>query len=146
MTVRAHIAGDDPVAHLRRFRWTTMAAGWADTAIPVILAAIDEETPVRTGELQKRNRVTRQTVPGHVQIRFSNTVAYAEYVIGGTKPHGIFPLHAKALHFDSDQGEVFAKHVMHPGTKPNPFHTRGYQKVSAAVEALMDRKLKETLA
>lgn len=146
MSVTARISGSDPLATLRRFRWTTLAAGWADSVIPAILKAIDEETPVRSGELQRANRVVRRSAPGSVQIEYFNNQDYAGFVIGGTKPHEILPLHVRALHFQSDRGEVFAARVMHPGTKPNPYHRRGYLKVSVLVQSMMDAKLKEMTA
>jgi len=45
----------------------------------------------------------------------------ALYVIGGTRPHVIRPVRAKALRFTVGGQVVYAKVVMHPGTKPNDF-------------------------
>jgi hypothetical protein len=45
----------------------------------------------------------------------------ALYVIGGTRPHVIRPVQAKALRFTVGGQVVYAKVVMHPGTKPNNF-------------------------
>jgi hypothetical protein len=45
----------------------------------------------------------------------------ALYVIGGTRPHVIRPVRARALRFTIGGQVVYAKAVMHPGTKPNDF-------------------------
>jgi hypothetical protein len=43
------------------------------------------------------------------------------YVLGGTRPHVIRPVRARALRFDMGGRTVYAKVVMHPGTQPNRF-------------------------
>jgi hypothetical protein len=43
------------------------------------------------------------------------------YVIGGTRPHVIRPVRARALKFTMGSRTVYAKVVMHPGTQPNNF-------------------------
>lgn len=45
----------------------------------------------------------------------------ALYVLGGTRPHMIRPVRARALRFTIGGRTVYAKAVMHPGTKPNRF-------------------------
>jgi len=45
----------------------------------------------------------------------------ALYVLGGTRPHVIRPVRAKALRFTVGGQVVYAKVVFHPGTKPNDF-------------------------
>lgn len=44
---------------------------------------------------------------------------YAGYVAGGTGPHPIRPVFAKVLRFKVGGTVVFARHVEHPGTRPN---------------------------
>jgi hypothetical protein len=48
----------------------------------------------------------------------------ALYVTGGTRPHIIRPVRAQALRFMIGGQVVYAKAVMHPGTKPNDFLLR----------------------
>ncbi|WP_328436875.1 hypothetical protein OHA71_06380 [Streptomyces sp. NBC_00444] len=43
------------------------------------------------------------------------------YVIGGTRPHVIRPVRARALRFTVGGRTVYARVVMHPGTQPNNF-------------------------
>lgn len=54
------------------------------------------------------------------------------FITQGTKAHEIVPVNARALHWSGPAGEIFAMHVNHPGTKPNPFHTEAAQ---AALDA-----------
>ena len=51
----------------------------------------------------------------------------AKYVIRGTRPHPIDPVNASMLHWVGDAGDVFAGHVDHPGTDPNPFNQRAWE-------------------
>ena len=48
----------------------------------------------------------------------------ALYVTGGTRPHVIRPRRAQALRFTVGGRVVYARVVMHPGTKPNDFLRR----------------------
>ena len=53
----------------------------------------------------------------------------ARYVVRGTRPHPIDPVNADFLHWTGDGGEdVYAKHVDHPGTAPNPFHIEAWER------------------
>lgn len=53
----------------------------------------------------------------------------AQFVIRGTAPHPIDPVYAKMLHWvDLGTGDdVFAHHVDHPGTQPNPYNVRAWE-------------------
>ena len=45
---------------------------------------------------------------------------YSACIEYGTQAHEIKPVTAKALHFQINGEDVFAKKVMHPQTQPNP--------------------------
>lgn len=46
----------------------------------------------------------------------------ATYVMNGTSPHDIYPRRpGGVLRFTMGSRVVFARHVHHPGTQPNPF-------------------------
>lgn len=78
--------------------------------------------PVKTGRL--RDSIHQEKIsPLHIDVVVGGERApYATYVIFGTRPHVIVPVHAKALHFVTDEGEeVFTKRVMHPGYAGFPF-------------------------
>jgi hypothetical protein len=164
--IRATVTGGDAVlAQLRRFQWTTIAAGWADDTMPLILTAVNAATPVgkapvegnaapahEPGYLRSRNRIIRRTTPGSVSIVWMNDADYAGYVIRGTSAHpisapgqGVGSLHAKALHFAGSAGPVFRKTVMHPGAHANPYHVAAYATVATEVKALLDTRIQESL-
>jgi hypothetical protein len=58
-----------------------------------------------------------------LSARVGPTVSYAKFVSEGTVPHQILPRTARALAFPGGDlgGVVFAKRVMHPGTRANPY-------------------------
>jgi len=94
--------------------------------------------PVKTGRL--RNAIkpspTRFTgaskVEGGIEIDKAE-VPYAGYVRWGTRPHVIRARRAKALRFEIQGREIFAKSVHHPGTKPNYFMERAVSKVAQSL-------------
>lgn len=69
------------------------------------------------------------------------TVSHAAYLQGGTRPHIIKPRRKLALRFKVEGGQVFAKLVHHPGTKPVPFaygYTGFDENVLKANEMIVD--------
>ena len=86
-----------------------------------------EEAPEKTGRLKGSIKRRKRGLEGEVSVG----VPYAIYVELGTMPHEIRPVHAKALRFTTEAGEVvFTKLVRHPGTKPNPFIKRTMERTS----------------
>lgn len=89
------------------------------------------------------------------------TVPYAKYVVNGTRPHYIFPRHAKALRFwdrvykqnrdargrfasgfHTEKGAVrFAKYVHHPGTDSDDFLTEAGVALKPKIEAMFKNAL-----
>lgn len=53
---------------------------------------------------------------------------YGHFVHSGTSPHWITPVKAKSLRFFIGGKPVFAKKVLHPGTRPDPFVKNGVKK------------------
>lgn len=93
---------------------------WAEEVSPEIEAALKAKAPVA----KVNGGRFRQTIRSQVTFTATETkleafsrLSYAKYIIEGTSAHEIVPRHARALHFN----DVFAKHVNHPGTKPNKF-------------------------
>lgn len=64
------------------------------------------------------------------QMTWTSDVAWARYVVEGTEPHEIHAVVAKALHWEGPNGSQFAVSVMHPGTDPNPFPLRAFEKLT----------------
>ena len=89
-------------------------------AIPRIARRMQNElvlaSPVNTGRL--RNSIKVESTNKGIVITI---VDYAMFVEFGTPPHLIKPKNKKSLKFKGDAGDVFAKEVKHPGTRPNPF-------------------------
>jgi hypothetical protein len=72
--------------------------------------------PVDTGFL--RESIRYEVNDNVINIHMAD---YAFYVEFGTMPHEITPTTAKALHWKSGGKDIFATHVWHPGTDPQPF-------------------------
>jgi len=95
---------------------------WADMIGPKLAERVSKEAPKETGVL-KSSIHHQATVNG---LRIISSARYSLYVALGTRPHPIEPVHARVLHWvDKKTGQdVFAMHVDHPGTKPNPYPQR----------------------
>lgn len=80
--------------------------------------------PVRSGALARSIgfRVSSENF-GH-SLEVGVGVPYAPFVVYGTAPHLILPVHASVLRFEAGGGVVYARSVWHPGTRPNPFTAR----------------------
>lgn len=109
--------------------------------VPVLKA----ETP--QGKTKKLRNVTVFSVgtpqEQRLEIRQSAKNAqgqfYGQFVRGGTRPHKIRAVRAKALRFEIGGMIVFAKEVNHPGTKPNPYHVRALRRVQGQIQAIVKR-------
>lgn len=118
----------------RRFwalNWAVTAHVWEGGITQMALDRLRQEAPYRDSEeehhLHLRDSFEAETDLSFASatVQFSSRAPHARYVIRGTDPHEIRPRLARALHFLGEGGEsVFAAHVWHPGTAPNPFHER----------------------
>lgn len=78
----------------------------------------------------------------------NKVIANADYSAAleyGTKPHVIEPKAAKALHFQSDGQDVFAKRVNHPGTKPLAIMRNAALRVQKQVGGIFRKNFKNDL-
>lgn len=126
-----------------------------------VLATARFMVPVKTGGLKASLRVTStrldratgtvtMTVAVGQQLKRmakkGQSAFYAHMVSGGTRPHVIRSRRAGALHF----GDQFAKTVMHPGSRPNPFMERAaeaaFQAAVGAFAKAFDAKMTEEIA
>jgi hypothetical protein len=105
--------------------------GWATfvgEAGEILADALAEAAPVgETGELAAS--MNYRVNSGRLEVGSADARGpIAAYVTRGTKPHPIDPVNADALHWvDAGGADVFAKHVDHPGTAPNPFHIEAWE-------------------
>lgn len=90
------------------------------------------------GYLRKTIKGQIQSTAGGLVVSFASQAPYTRYVIEGTAPHVIRPVNAKALRFEVGGQVVYAKQVNHPGTKPNPFNVRAYDRSKPAINAALD--------
>lgn len=76
------------------------------------------------GSMGQGNNITvaiRRGPNGDFQGVINSRHPASLYVLGGTRPHVIRPVRARALKFTVGGATVYAKVVMHPGTQPNRF-------------------------
>lgn len=97
----------------------------------IILAALKDEAPVKTGAL-RASIVQRST---GAQGAGFYALAYGEYVVHGTRPHLILPKTKQALYWPGARHPV--RSVNHPGTKPNDFVQRAVLRSEPALRTLM---------
>lgn len=101
---------------------------------PIVLANIKGEAPIRTGRLVNSLDLLvekRGAASYRLAIDLARAVDYLEYVLDGTQAHLIRPRRAKVLRWAAQtQGGqyVFSRFARHPGTKPNDFVQRGFDK------------------
>jgi hypothetical protein len=81
-----------------------------------LVTALSNNCPVNTGAL--KNSIWFKIDGNDIIISMKK---YGKNVEFGTPPHVIEPKKAKALHWKGDGGDIFAKKVNHPGTRPQPF-------------------------
>lgn len=101
--------------------------------------AIVKEAPKRTGRLAgsvrklppKRSSDRHQTVSITINIGNSRLTPYLGYVLNGTPQHAILPIADRPnphLRFIYGGQVVFARRVLHPGTRANDFVSRGLER------------------
>lgn len=102
-----------------------------------VQAEVKLRTPVVTGIA--RNSVAIEELPG-IAYQIGTNLEYFEFLERGTKPHDIYPFFKKALKFEVNGKNVFAKKVKHPGTEA----LKIFESV-ANDEAFLKQALKESI-
>lgn len=89
----------------------------------VIVAAARAQVGKDTGELARSIHYNVQRYGGlpELWVGTYNSIAYLHHE--GTRPHAIRARNAQFLRYSSKGRIVYARTVMHPGTKPNRFLT-----------------------
>lgn len=130
-------------------RLQTMKKAWAEApraivhqAAEVLKRALQDEAPVRSGDLKRGIHYRTQAIGPSLSARFYTDVAYTPFVIKGTQPHEIW---AGFYTGKSDKRALFwegahhpTPYVQHPGTKANPFPDRAMLKVGPQVRSILD--------
>lgn len=93
----------------------------------VLTEEMSAQAPVVTGQLADSQSWDDQEGVFRV-ISTDNRGPIARFVIRGTAPHPIDPVNARMLHWVGPGGvDVFAHHVDHPGTAPNPYNIAAWE-------------------
>lgn len=66
---------------------------------------------------------------------------YGHFVHSGTRPHWIVPVKAKALRFVIGGNVIFAKKVLHPGTRPDEFVFNGMRKNKKRIDFALNKNI-----
>jgi hypothetical protein len=119
--------------------------------VQVLSKAARQEAPRRTGILRKRigYAVRKQGMEGVVRSRAPHTIL----VLRGTKTHRIPKLTSarragsgwKILRFAKGGQTIFARRVLHPGAKENPFLLRAAQQSQADMELALDQGIQQAI-
>ena len=88
-----------------------------------------QQVKIRTGKLRSSIRVTQRTWRTERAVEVGSKMKYAYMHHEGTRPHLIVPVRATHLKFRSGARIVFAKSVLHPGTRANPYLRRAMRLV-----------------
>ncbi len=133
--------------------------------IDALFAASQDEVKVDKGTLKKSGSWIVEGLRGLVTYAAS----HAPHVYFGTRPHPIDPVKGKFLSFPPSGSRpvfrggqrkglfefggrsvvvplVFARHVEHPGTKPDPWLDRARDRIEPLVPQFLERNLQEEFA
>lgn len=109
---------------------------WLNTPLPVLfravgpeyaeilLSAVKEEAPVRTGKLRESITVDWES---STTFLIKEGVPYGKFVRLGTRAHPIYPRYKRALYWPGlDHPIRYVKN--HPGTRADPYHLRALRR------------------
>jgi hypothetical protein len=108
----------------------------------LVTESVRAVTPRKTGKLAERTYAIRRTSLGRMAIEVRsdrmtegrNPRPLVPLILRGTPPHTITAVNAKALHFTTKRGgEVFAKSVRHPGTRPNRYDLKARARMASII-------------
>lgn len=123
-----------------------------ELASDIVVVEAKQRAPRATNNLAtsiQRMPVTGSFSGGDLQGGVTATAPYAGYVEDGTRPHEIRPRTKKALRWPSRGGPggwAFAKRVMHPGTRPQPFMAPALEAKTREVIAQFENGVKLAVA
>lgn len=93
---------------------------WIDTIneLTTDVGTAIQETAVLNAP--RKTGVYQRSIEYDGDVTVTANAEYSACIEYGTQAHEIKPVTAKALHFQINGEDVFAKKVMHPQTQPNP--------------------------
>lgn len=128
---------DEKVASFRKLADSGIyesLARYGARADEALLAALQAAAPVKTGAFRDSIRSIQHGGEGQIVYEYTAADPLNRFIIEGTAPHPIEPVKAGALYFIGANGEVFARHVDHPGTQPNDFPRRAWEDARSEIE------------
>ena len=81
----------------------------------------------RSGKLESSIKYKIQKEPLVLTVGIPANHKYGHFVHAGTRPHWIYPKDGEAIKWN-EGGPRFAKKILHPGTKQDPFVTNAVMK------------------
>ncbi len=95
---------------------------------PVLSEEMAIQAPYATGQLSA-SHTWRKDGDRLEIVSEDSRGPIARYVVAGTQPHPIDPVNGEYLRFVDPGGDgfIFARHVDHPGTAPDPYNQRAWE-------------------
>ena len=98
-----------------------------------------EEAPKKSGDFARGIGFRSFTSGDTVGFTIHTPQPLGSFIIDGTRPHAIVGNPILAFYWEKVGRMVFTHSVAHPGTKPNPFHERAYQRWRPEADAAIRR-------
>jgi hypothetical protein len=135
INVRVDVSGDDLKEIPQRIR-SIVAPRFMEVSTDFLQSRMITYAPYKSGELVGSITTKRWGNQYGYFAQVGPTAPHTPFVVLGTAPHDIYPVNARVLHWLSSGGDIFATHVRHPGTRPNPFMDRTQADYEESVDDL----------
>lgn len=87
----------------------------------MIQSAAKAQAGIKTGALKASIKLIHERTVFGQMLTIGSPLSYALVHHEGSRPHVITPKNAKMLRFTSKGRVVYARTVLHPGTRPNRY-------------------------
>lgn len=94
---------------------------WLRKRGTMIQSAAKARVGVKTGALKASIKLIHERTVFGQMLTIGSPLSYALVHHEGSRPHVITPKNAKMLRFTSKGRVVYARTVLHPGTRPNKY-------------------------
>lgn len=94
---------------------------WLRKRGTMIQSAAKAQAGIQTGALKASIKLIHERTVFGQMLTIGSSLSYALVHHEGSRPHVITPKNAKMLRFTSKGRVVYARTVLHPGTRPNKY-------------------------
>jgi hypothetical protein len=94
---------------------------WLRKRGTMIQSAAKAQAGIQTGALKASIKLIHERTVFGQMLTIGSPLSYALVHHEGSRPHVITPKNAKMLRFTSKGRVVYARTVLHPGTRPNKY-------------------------